>query len=154
MGDKLIVEVDGAFSVTQGTVACADILRRHNNELVEGFLHKLDHKDHLTAELWGCLVGLKRAWDLGEREIILLSDSTEAVQLIAGGDSSLHTEGEVIQELQNMIEWNRKLELQVVSREDTRMADSLAKFALNGAMGLQVLSSIAVQTIIASPSLV
>ncbi|XP_028755679.1 uncharacterized protein LOC114715041 [Neltuma alba] len=120
---------------------------------MEGFMCNLDHSDHLTAELWGCLIGLKRAWDLGERDIILRSDSSEALKLITGDDNMLHDDRGVIQEIQTMIAWDWQVECQVISRDTNQMVDKLAKEALNETRGLQILSpgAVKIRTLQAGP---
>ncbi|XP_028790665.1 uncharacterized protein LOC114746605 [Neltuma alba] len=100
---KFAVEVDGAFSCVHRKAACGGIIMNTAQVVIEGFTQKLEQDDHLTAELWGCLLGLKRAWDLVERDITLRSDSAEALQVITGAENPLHEDWNVISEIKNMM---------------------------------------------------
>ena len=51
-------------------------------------MHRLEHGDALSSELWACLTGLRLSWDMGFRKIILESDSTCVIELLT---SNLNT---------------------------------------------------------------
>lgn len=55
------VWADGAFSHINKAVRSGGILRRVNGEMVEAFSFQLQDGDSFVAELWGCLMGLRRA---------------------------------------------------------------------------------------------
>ncbi|XP_028806217.1 uncharacterized protein LOC114761073 [Neltuma alba] len=94
--------------------------------------------DALTAELWGCLLGLKRAWECGFRSIVLKSDSQEALSLVQMENTDLHEEFALISEIKNMMQQNWKVTLQYIERDMNRRADLLAKHGLAAGKGLQL----------------
>ncbi|XP_028772275.1 uncharacterized protein LOC114729445 [Neltuma alba] len=69
--------------------------------------------------LWGCLMGLKRAWDLGEKKVILRCDSSDAVQLILEEENSLHEDGSIIHEIKTMLKrsWQKAKSFQTIPAE-------------------------------------
>ncbi|XP_028766350.1 TMV resistance protein N-like [Neltuma alba] len=137
--DDTVVEVDGACSHLDDKAACGGVLKDGNNCMKEAFLLKLSGGDILTAKLWGCLMGLKRAWDAGIGYVILRSDSTETVRLIKFEVPETHKDIAVIMEIKGMLERKWFVDIQVFHRDGNVIAGLLAKRALKGAMGLQIL---------------
>ncbi|XP_028770142.1 TMV resistance protein N-like [Neltuma alba] len=137
--DDTVVEVDGAYSHLDDKAACGGVLKDGNNCMKEAFLLKLSGGDILTAKLWGCLMGLKSAWDAGTGDVILRSDSAEAVRLIKFEVPETHKDIALIMEIKGMLEWDWFVDIQVFHRDGNGIAELLAKRALNGAMGLQIL---------------
>ncbi|XP_028779077.1 uncharacterized protein LOC114735544 [Neltuma alba] len=93
------IEVDRAYSRRDQVAACGGIIKDRCGKIVEGFQLKLPAGDELTAELWGCLMGLKRAWDNGFRKITLCSDSQQALSSIQDEPSNLHEDYQLIMEI-------------------------------------------------------
>ncbi|XP_028773837.1 TMV resistance protein N-like [Neltuma alba] len=102
--DDVIVEVDGAYSHLDDKAACGGVLKDGSNCMKEAFLLKLSGGDTLTAKLWGCLMGLKGAWDAGTGDVILRSDSAEAVRLIKFEVPEMHKDIALIMEIKGMLE--------------------------------------------------
>ncbi|XP_028785522.1 uncharacterized protein LOC114741426 [Neltuma alba] len=88
--DTITVQVDGAFSQRTGKASCGGTIRNTDHQIQEAFMFSMINGDPLVAELWACLIGLKRAWDRGHRKVLLLSDSLEVVRLINDGAPELH----------------------------------------------------------------
>ena len=107
--------------------------------MIDAFLLKLSAGDTLTAKLWGCLMGLKRAWDGGCRNFILRIDSTEAVHLIKFEVHEMHKDISLIMEIKGMLERKWCVDVRVFHRDGNGIANLLAKRALDGAMGFQIL---------------
>ncbi|XP_028803143.1 uncharacterized protein LOC114758279 [Neltuma alba] len=137
--DIVLVEVDGAFSYRTNAAACGGIIKRGNQHLIEGFLLKLDVQDNLAVELWGCLMGLKRAWDHGYRDIILRSDSVEVVELIEGEINDMHEDWMLVWEIKEMLQRTWRVEIQQIDRNENGSADNLAKRALSINHDFQIL---------------
>ena len=57
----VIVNVDGAYSHTNGKAGCGGIIKDHKGNILEPFMLNIQNGDPLKAELWACLMGLKRA---------------------------------------------------------------------------------------------
>ncbi|XP_028765116.1 uncharacterized protein LOC114723126 [Neltuma alba] len=101
---RQMVQVDGAFSFLTQTAGCGGILKDTEGKIVEGFYHRLDKGDAFTAEVWACLLGLRRAWDLGFRDLILMSDSTNALHAIETEPTDTHEDWNVIMEIKGMLQ--------------------------------------------------
>ncbi|XP_028771239.1 TMV resistance protein N-like [Neltuma alba] len=127
-------EVDGTYSHSDDKAACGGVLKDGNNCMKEAFLLKLSGGDTLIAKLWGCLMGLKRAWDTGIRVVVLRSDSAEAVRLIKFEVPQTHKNIGLIMEIKGMLERKWFADIRVFHRDGNGIADLLSKRALNGAM--------------------
>ncbi|XP_028773684.1 uncharacterized protein LOC114730743 [Neltuma alba] len=134
-----LAEVDGAFAYSSNNAACGGIIKDRKDTILEGFQMGLEAGDALTIELWACLMGLKRLWDLGHRSVLLRSDSQEALRLIQGDPPELHEDVNLIKEVQAMIRRAWRVELRYIARDDNLIADALAKNSLQGGIGLQLL---------------
>ncbi|KAI9084095.1 hypothetical protein K1719_033951 [Acacia pycnantha] len=145
---KLIVDVGGNYSPLNDKAACGGVLKDGNNCMKEAFLLKLSAGDALTAKLWGFLIGLKRAWDTGSRDVILITDSYEALNLIYLNDHEKHKDVAVVMEIKGMLKWNWRVHIRLFFKEYNGIANLLAKRALDGAMGLQILGPDAMKKIL------
>lgn len=132
--------VDGAFSMTQQTRGCGGLLRNSAGQFITGFSLHLDEGDHLSAELWAILIGLKIAWDAGVRKIVVESDSAEAISLTEVTNYSIHPDCHIIMEIQSMIHRAWEIRICQISRDANVAADHLAKQALDAWPGLHILS--------------
>ncbi|XP_028757801.1 uncharacterized protein LOC114716907 [Neltuma alba] len=65
----VIVRVDGAFSHNSGSIGCGGTIITPEGTLLESFMLRLPDGDALFAKLWECLIGLKRAWDGGQKSL-------------------------------------------------------------------------------------
>ncbi|XP_028786602.1 uncharacterized protein LOC114742538, partial [Neltuma alba] len=63
MHGKPVVSVDGAHSHAQNRTACGGVLLADDNAIMEGSSFRFEGGNHQAAEPWGCLMGLKRAWE-------------------------------------------------------------------------------------------
>ncbi|XP_028782991.1 uncharacterized protein LOC114739108 [Neltuma alba] len=142
---RTYVQVDGAFSYTSSTAACGGVIIDHNQGIKEGFKTRLISGDVLTAELWGCLFGLKRAWNSGFRNVVLRLDSSDAIRLLKDPTPELNEDWALIEEVKNMLKRNWRVECQLFDRDDNWMADMLAKQALNDKPGFIILGPDSVQ---------
>lgn len=52
--------------------------------------------DALTAKIWGCLMGIKRAWDGGFRDLLIRYDSYEVIDLLQNEIPDMHEEWQLM----------------------------------------------------------
>lgn len=97
------LNTDGAFSHSSARLASGGVFHDEHSNFLQGFLSKGVEGDSLSAELWGCLHGLKLAWDMGYRQIILEYDATEAVELIQRELNDLHEDHNLIAEIHYLL---------------------------------------------------
>ncbi|KAK4279035.1 hypothetical protein QN277_016798 [Acacia crassicarpa] len=134
------VNTDGAFSRSVPGVASGGVLRDENSKFIKGFIFNGNEGDCLTAELWGCLLGLRTAWDLGYRDVILEIDSAEAADLIHNSTNGAHEDRQLVEEIKSVIgrDWN--VNIQLISRWINEAADYLAKMGLASMPGYHLVS--------------
>ncbi|XP_028790096.1 uncharacterized protein LOC114746076 [Neltuma alba] len=139
--DAISVYVDRAFSRRTQVAGCGGVLSRGNGATIESFLCRIEGRDSLTAEIWGCIWGLRRAWDNGFRMVRLLTDCTELISLCNSEDVHLHEDESLIRELQSYLRRDWTVQLRYINRNENKVADLLAKEALSMGFGLQILSN-------------
>lgn len=74
--DTVRIFVDGVFSNISHVAGCRMVIRN------EAFSRRLQESAVINAEVWGCICGLRRAWDLRLNEINLFCDSTKFLSLV------------------------------------------------------------------------
>ncbi|XP_028799136.1 uncharacterized protein LOC114754522 [Neltuma alba] len=138
MGGGVTVLVDGAYSHFNGRAGCGGTIIVNGGTVLEAFMLSLNEGYPLIAELWACLIGLKRAWEGGHRRVCLFSDSLETIHLLQEGDNELHENWALIKECSSMIQSKWLVELCHIGREENLEADALAKRALSLPPGLHL----------------
>ncbi|XP_028768143.1 uncharacterized protein LOC114725745 [Neltuma alba] len=98
--------------------------------------------DKLSAEIWGCLHGLKMVWDAGYKKVLLETDSTNAIELLSMQLDESHHEYSIINEAHQLLSWDWEVKLLYVHRHGNAVADYLAKIGLGGLHGFNVVDCI------------
>lgn len=142
------VYVDGSFSYRTQVVGCGGVLRTVNGDIVEAFMCGVPGHSSFAGELWGCIWGLRRAWDKGYRKVTLLCDATEIFDWIGNEEVDLHEDGQLIGVLNELVQRCWDVSVQLIRREDNEAADSLAKHALQSVYGFHYLSKELAQDLI------
>ncbi|KAK4281342.1 hypothetical protein QN277_012850 [Acacia crassicarpa] len=124
------INTDGAFSHLSTGIGSGGLIRGEHGNFISGFMFKGEGGDSLSAELWGCLHGLKMTWDLGFRFVILESDSAEAVDLINQDNNEAHDDWALIAEIKSLLGWEWNTEVRHIRRGANAAADYLAKSSL------------------------
>ena len=137
----LRVFVDGAFSFRQRTAGCGGVLRRPDGSIHESFYCCVDCYDSFTAELWGCFWGLRRAWEEGFRNIVLLSDSQELINRLKAEGSEMHEDQFLLFQVKQYLQRSWEVDSRWTERELNVEADSVARESLSVGFGLQILSA-------------
>ncbi|KAK8631589.1 hypothetical protein V6N13_028372 [Hibiscus sabdariffa] len=73
---------DGASSLIDGNAACGGVLRDYHSAWVRGFSKFVGRCLALEAELWGISTRLKIAWDMGFRQLVVETDSMDAIAVL------------------------------------------------------------------------
>ena len=120
------VNVDGAAARRAAVVG---VIRDELGNWMGGFVTKIGIADALRAELWSILHGLKLAWDMGFRRVILETDSQLAIHVISSRNSLDPNYNLVaLIRLQLQMDWN--CELTFAWREANGCAHALAQAGL------------------------
>ncbi|XP_054801417.1 uncharacterized protein LOC129305407 [Prosopis cineraria] len=120
------MKVDGACAFTPKVVACGGLIHNSQGAFIAGFMYQMGDDNHLFAELWVCY-GLRLAWNMGYRKIILESNSTEALRLIVHAENPEHMDFGVIMEVKHLMGRNWKVDTKRIVRDRNKSVDFLAK---------------------------
>ena len=116
------------------------LVRNAENDIVEAFSCQLNNSAALNAEIWGCIWGLRRAWDLGLRDIKLFCDSTKVLSLVNSSEINIHEDKEAIFILRSLLNREWEVSLLWVHREGNLEADFFARRALGAASSFNIFS--------------
>ena len=133
------MNVDGAFSRVKKKCACGGLIRDTSGRFLKGFIHPIEDGDELTAEIWGCLLGLKTAWAMGFKRVWMETDSTKCLELLSREHSSIHRDSAILSEVKKLIQMAWETNITYVSRPCNSAADYLAKKGLGLGWGLHEL---------------
>ncbi|KAK8626555.1 hypothetical protein V6N13_134196 [Hibiscus sabdariffa] len=96
--------------------------------MVNGFMVFIGRCLVVEAELWGITTGMDLAWRLGCRQLIIESDSSEALRMVQqytfGSDSYI-----IVSYLRQICNKDWQIIFSKVARSNNEVADWLAKFA-------------------------
>ena len=98
------VNTDGAFSHSVPDVASEGIIRDELGGFRSAFIFKGEEGDSLTAELWGCVHGLKIAWESGFRNIMLEIDFADALAIIKDPANVTHEDWGLVEVIKGVLE--------------------------------------------------
>ena len=132
--------VDGAFSRSSSLSGCGGVILEHDVGVLEAFICGIKARNSLEAELWGCVCGLRRAWNLNIKFCRLWTDALEVIELININEYERHESVELIQELRMLLAKDWTVQVAWRSREENIYADFLAKQALQLGPGLRLLT--------------
>ena len=124
--------------MSAGLFGCGGVLFEQEGVLKEAFTCGIKAKSSLEAELWGCLCGLRRAWNLDIRNCRIWTDSMEVLDLINLDDFDRHESWAIIQEIKLMLVKDWRVQIVWRSREENMYADHFAKQALCLGPGLRI----------------
>ena len=87
-----------------------------------GFVNQLGICSPMEAELWGALEGLKLAWGMGMKQIILESDSAKIVGLLNGSKDIMVRDRNLLASCLKMVKEDWQLKVAHTYREANRSA--------------------------------
>ncbi|CAN1760045.1 Putative ribonuclease H protein At1g65750 [Linum perenne] len=70
--------------ITRGGAAAGGCMRNEEGRIIDAFACNLGRCSITRAELTGAVIGLERAWELGERKVEVQMDSSCAIKLLEG----------------------------------------------------------------------
>ena len=132
--------VDGAFSRSSSLSGCGGVILEHDVGVLEAFICGIKARNSLEAELWGCICGLRRAWNMDIKSCRLWTDAREVIELININEFERHESSELIHELKMLLAKEWSVQVKWRCREENTYPDILAKKALNMGPGLRLLT--------------
>ncbi|KAE8723185.1 hypothetical protein F3Y22_tig00012724pilonHSYRG00007 [Hibiscus syriacus] len=117
---------DGARNPRDGYATCGGIIRNNIGEWILGYARAVGICSVVEAEIWGVFEGLTHAWNIGERQVILETDSAEALRLLAkrgeGAESPI-----IPQRIRELVGRNWTVSFTQIRREANGIADIMSK---------------------------
>ena len=133
------VFVDGAYSFGSSIVGCGGVICRAGGGVLEAFMCTVAGHSSIEAELWGCVWGLRRAWDAGYRRVQLFCDASQVVDGVKKRSFELHENGNLFDIICGLLRNNWYVKLLWIRRDDNIFADFLAKSSFNCDMSFHFL---------------
>ena len=121
------LNVDGSFQPTDGTAGAGMILRDHLGDVMLAAIRGLGNcADALEAELAAIHEGITLSLNWTELDILVETDSADAVQLIsaAGKDRSAHTHK--VMEIRSILSQKRRIQIMKIKRNVNVASHTLA----------------------------
>ncbi|XP_072074464.1 uncharacterized protein [Arachis hypogaea] len=137
----LKINTDGAISQEHHIAGCGGLIRDSRGRWVAGFLVNIGKGTAFTAEAWGILHGLKLAWDLGFKKIILETDSKIAFQILSKREERDNHPETIIRSISQLIQRDWNVKLCHTYREGNKSADWLAKESLQACLGFHFIDT-------------
>jgi ribonuclease HI len=123
------MNVDGAFSATDGTGGCGVVLRDHNGSFVAGASHFFrSSPDPERTELMACRHALILARSLNLGKVSLESDCLGAVAKIRSCDIDRSMHGPLVEEIKSMLKNFAEHSVRHVRRSGNKVAHVLARY--------------------------
>ncbi|KAI4313581.1 hypothetical protein L6164_026546 [Bauhinia variegata] len=119
--------VDGSFLPEKRSAGCGGVYRDARGNWLYGFSKKLVYNNLTTAEIDAIYTGLKVAWELGYKKIIIESDSTAAVDHVNKSVPSSHYLAETVNQARDYLNkhWE-EIKIVYLPRDYNKVADKLA----------------------------
>lgn len=125
------VNCDGSFHADSGAAGVAAIIRDAQANWVCASTQKLTGVDILAAELWAIRDGLKLAWDMGFRAILLETNALLVVELITAASHPTNHLLPLIFDCRTLLGREWTVDTQSIYREVNQVADVLARSTRN-----------------------
>lgn len=142
------VHVDGSFCPRTQAAGCGGLLHSRVGEILEAFVCSVPGASSFAAEVWGCIWGLRRAWEKGYKKVMLFCDASELLDWIDTEEVDLHVDNQLLRVLRELMDRCWEVQVVLIRREENEAADALAKYALHSASGIQILSKESTQDLL------
>ncbi|KAF7824308.1 hypothetical protein G2W53_022452 [Senna tora] len=120
------INVDGSFNEDSNNITCGGVIRDHEGKWIRGFSKKLGKGCILLAEICGILEGLLLAWSNNLKQIIVESDSVQAVNLISVNLDRNHPLYNITHKIKLLLAKAWTAKVVHISKDSNKVADSLA----------------------------
>ena len=131
------INVDGSTRGTPGVSAIGGLGRSSSRDWLFGFAGRIDRGFAISAEIRVITYGLTSAWNKGFRNVLVESDSSQAIQFICRDMIPPSDLIPAIQECNDLINRNWTFEINYVVREANSCADILARIGHQFTMDIQ-----------------
>ncbi|CAI0392409.1 unnamed protein product [Linum tenue] len=133
------VNTDGSVILASQSSTAGGVVRDDQGRFLGAFTMNLGGGSITRAELMGMLQGLKRAWELDVKKVVLLTDSKAAIELLDSAASS-HPHYRLVVQVRQMIQREWEVRVEHTFREGNVVADFLASTGHSLPLGLHLVS--------------
>ncbi|MBA0799028.1 hypothetical protein Gohar_009564, partial [Gossypium harknessii] len=131
------LNTDGSVRINEGFAAAEGCVRDHKGEWIIGFVRYLGNCSVLEAKLWGILDGLNLMADRCFQNVLIQTDSIEAIKAIMEDDTGI-SNSTIIRRIHQTLKKLEQWKIQHVPKGSNLIADSLAKIACIRSLGLRL----------------
>lgn len=128
---EVALNCDGIVTGAGMNASCGGLLRDEDGHFIFGFAPNLGSCSILAAELWGIFHGLRMAWNRGFQNIVVYSDSKNAIDLLTAGCVRSHAYFNLIEAIHRIHQGSNSIRWKHILREANQVANCLAKFGLD-----------------------
>jgi len=128
----MVLNIDGASRGNPGPSAIGVVIRDENRRVIARISRRIGEATNNQAEYTALIEGLKKALELGAREVEIFSDSELLVNQLLGKYKIKNTGLKLLySEVVKLVGFLESFKISLVPREQNQEADSLANQALN-----------------------
>ncbi|PKI41804.1 hypothetical protein CRG98_037804 [Punica granatum] len=121
------VNTDGSSRGNSGLAGAGGVIRGEDGQWIEGFAHNVGFATSVIAELWGALIGLQYAWDLGLWRIVLEVDSEVVKLMITRPSPTAASTKLLVEDIRELLIRDWQVQICHPYREDNACADWMGR---------------------------
>ncbi|KAK8598510.1 hypothetical protein V6N13_094479 [Hibiscus sabdariffa] len=133
----LKLNTDVARSPIDGRASCEGVLRDHEGNWIQGFTKFIGRCSVVETELWGIATGMELAWLFGCWNLIVESDSADALRMLQRR-SPKNGPFTITNHLFQLCNKDWRTEFSKVARRNNGVADGLAKLASDASFDVNI----------------
>ncbi|CAN1254624.1 Putative ribonuclease H protein At1g65750 [Linum perenne] len=130
---------DGSLYTTNNAAAAGGVIRDGNGRFIKAFAANLGICSIMRAELRGIVEGMKLAWDLGIRKLMIQTDSKAAADMLSVPGNSTSRHASLLQQFSELLSREWCVSVHHIFREANFAADYLANLGQSLPLGVHVL---------------
>ncbi|CAN1797950.1 Putative ribonuclease H protein At1g65750 [Linum perenne] len=134
-----ILNTDGSRYTHLGSTAIGGLIRNDQGKFVHAFTGNMGNCSITRAEICAIVQGMKLAWELGIRKLLIQSDSKAAIAILLREDTN-HQQAIFVSEFQELKSRSWDISITHVFREANCDADYLANLGHSYCFGLHLFS--------------
>ncbi|KAK9292819.1 hypothetical protein L1049_020799 [Liquidambar formosana] len=135
------LNTNGSVFGNPGVAAIGGLIRDASGNWIKGFMGNLGICTNTITELWAIRQGLSLLWDLGERSVVIETDSQVSIDLLSYAPNPHHSDAVLINDCCALISRAWRCKIQHTLREGNKCADFLAREGHKISCNFQVLFS-------------
>ncbi|XP_061371303.1 uncharacterized protein LOC133313907 [Gastrolobium bilobum] len=115
------INSDGECRNKGVSTSCGGVIRNYAGKWIAGFSKRIGCGNVLLAEVWGMVIGLEWAWEMGYQQVILETDSMEALKIAQDGCTEFHPCHMLIIRNKKALERNWKVEYPTLTEKGIKL---------------------------------